>query len=41
MEKRIKNSYLKDLFDVEYVEENPDYIIIDVFGYRNKHLAIA
>ena len=28
--------YLKDLFDIEYVEENPDYIIIDVFGYRNK-----
>ena len=27
---------LKDMFDIEYVDENPDYIIIDVFGYRNK-----
>lgn len=30
------SKYLKDIFDIEYVEENPDYIIIDVFGYVNK-----
>lgn len=29
-------TYLKDDFEIEYVEENPDYIIVDVFGYRNK-----
>lgn len=28
--------YLNDIFDIEFVEDNPDYIIIDVFGYRNK-----
>ena len=29
-------TYLKDDFEIEYVEENPEYIIVDVFGYRNK-----
>ena len=28
--------YLKDKFELEFVEDNPDYIIIDVFGFRNK-----
>ena len=30
------SEYLKDMFELEFVEDNPDYIIIDVFGYRNK-----
>ena len=28
--------YLQNIFDIEFVEDNPEYIIIDVYGLNNK-----